>query len=51
MMRLESDLAQVLLAACRGELGEVSLTWSPELALVVVKAILALQEGDCNKKY
>ncbi|KAF8726383.1 hypothetical protein HU200_019847 [Digitaria exilis] len=38
MMRLESDLAQVLLAACRGELGKVSLTWSPELATVVVMA-------------
>ncbi|XP_052139363.1 phosphoribosylamine--glycine ligase [Oryza glaberrima] len=38
MMRLQSDLAQVLLAACRGELGSVSLTWSPELATVVVMA-------------
>ncbi|CAN6349186.1 unnamed protein product [Urochloa humidicola] len=38
MMRLESDLAQVLLAACHGELGKVSLTWSPELATVVVMA-------------
>ncbi|KAJ1265156.1 hypothetical protein BS78_08G058100 [Paspalum vaginatum] len=38
MMRLESDLAQVLLAACRGELRKVSLTWSPELATVVVMA-------------
>ncbi|PUZ63247.1 hypothetical protein GQ55_3G053000 [Panicum hallii var. hallii] len=38
MMRLESDLAQVLLAACQGELGKVSLTWSPELATVVVMA-------------
>ena len=38
MMRLESDLAQVLLAACRGELGKVSLTWSAELATVVVMA-------------
>ncbi|RLN00053.1 hypothetical protein C2845_PM06G12670 [Panicum miliaceum] len=38
MMRLESDLAQVLLAACQGELDKVSLTWSPELATVVVMA-------------
>lgn len=38
MMRLESDLAQVLLSACRGELGKVSLTWSPEIAMVVVMA-------------
>jgi phosphoribosylamine-glycine ligase len=34
MMRLESDLAQVLLSACKGELGKVSLTWSPEIAMV-----------------
>ncbi|GJN35943.1 hypothetical protein PR202_gb24761 [Eleusine coracana subsp. coracana] len=38
MMRLESDLAQVLLSACRGELEKVSLTWSPEMAMVVVMA-------------
>ncbi|KAJ1275242.1 hypothetical protein BS78_05G121400 [Paspalum vaginatum] len=38
MMRLESDLAQVLLSACRGELGNVSLAWSPEMAMVVVMA-------------
>ncbi|CAN6362704.1 unnamed protein product [Urochloa humidicola] len=38
MMRLESDLAQVLLSACRGELDNVSLTWSPEMAMVVVMA-------------
>ncbi|KAJ1695674.1 hypothetical protein LUZ63_012372 [Rhynchospora breviuscula] len=38
MMRLESDLAQALLAACRGQLGQVSLTWSPEPAMVVVMA-------------
>ena len=38
MMRLESDLAQVLLSACRGELGNVSLTWSSEMAMVVVMA-------------
>ncbi|XP_021847998.1 phosphoribosylamine--glycine ligase isoform X2 [Spinacia oleracea] len=38
MMRLESDLAQVLLAACRGELTGVSLKWSPGSAMVVVMA-------------
>ncbi|WVZ53282.1 hypothetical protein U9M48_004250 [Paspalum notatum var. saurae] len=38
MMRLESDLAQVLLSACRGELVDVSLAWSPEMAMVVVMA-------------
>ncbi|XP_074590431.1 phosphoribosylamine--glycine ligase-like [Curcuma longa] len=38
MMRLESDLARVLLAACRGELGSVSLKWSPGSAMVVVMA-------------
>lgn len=38
MVRLESDLAQVLLAACRGELSKVSLNWSPGSALVVVMA-------------
>ncbi|KAL6868328.1 hypothetical protein ACP4OV_015173 [Aristida adscensionis] len=38
MMRLESDLAQALLSACRGELGKVSLSWSPEMAMVVVMA-------------
>ncbi|KAL9228702.1 hypothetical protein vseg_004253 [Gypsophila vaccaria] len=38
MMRLESDLAQVLLAACRGELKGVTLDWSPGSAMVVVMA-------------
>lgn len=38
MVRLESDLAQVLLAACKGKLSEVSLTWSPGSAMVVVMA-------------
>ncbi|KQK04822.1 phosphoribosylamine--glycine ligase isoform X2 [Brachypodium distachyon] len=38
MMRLESYLAQVLLSACKGELGKVSITWSPEIAMVVVMA-------------
>ncbi|KAJ3676320.1 hypothetical protein LUZ60_003732 [Juncus effusus] len=38
MMRLESDLAQVLLAACKGELNRVSLTWSSESSMVVVLA-------------
>ncbi|OVA16376.1 ATP-grasp fold [Macleaya cordata] len=38
MVRFESDLAQVVLAACRGELSNVSLEWSPGLAMVVVMA-------------
>lgn len=38
MVRLESDLAQVLLAACRGELNSVSLDWAPGSAMVVVMA-------------
>ncbi|KAK2972469.1 hypothetical protein RJ640_003895 [Escallonia rubra] len=38
MVRLESDLAQVLLAASRGELNNVSLKWSPGSAMVVVMA-------------
>ncbi|KAK6915915.1 Phosphoribosylglycinamide synthetase, N-terminal [Dillenia turbinata] len=38
MVRLESDLAQVLLAACRGELSGVSLNWSAGSAMVVVMA-------------
>lgn len=38
MIRLESDLVQVLLAACRGELSGVSLNWSQGSAMVVVMA-------------
>ncbi|CAL5415702.1 unnamed protein product [Camellia sinensis] len=38
MVRLESDLAQALLAACKGELSGVSLNWSPGSAMVVVMA-------------
>ncbi|KAI7998140.1 hypothetical protein LOK49_LG10G02030 [Camellia lanceoleosa] len=38
MVRLESDLAQVFLAACKGELSGVSLNWSPGSAMVVVMA-------------
>ncbi|KAI3448359.1 hypothetical protein Pfo_005024 [Paulownia fortunei] len=38
MVRLESDLVQVLLAACKGELSGVSLDWSPGSAMVVVMA-------------
>ncbi|KAF4349080.1 phosphoribosylamine--glycine ligase [Cannabis sativa] len=38
MVRLESDLAQALLAACRGELSDGSLRWSPGSAMVVVMA-------------
>ncbi|XP_078434410.1 glycinamide ribonucleotide (GAR) synthetase [Wolffia australiana] len=38
MVRLESDLAQVLLAACRGDLGSVDLKWAHGSAMVVVMA-------------
>ncbi|KAL5138782.1 Phosphoribosylamine--glycine ligase, chloroplastic [Glycine soja] len=38
MVRLESDLVQVLLSACRGELSGLSLNWSPGSAMVVVMA-------------
>lgn len=38
MVRLESDLVQVLLAACKGNLSDVSLSWSPGSAMVVVMA-------------
>lgn len=38
MVRLESDLAQVLLAASKGGLEGVSLNWSPGSAMVVVMA-------------
>lgn len=38
MVRLESDLVQILLAACKGQLSGVSLEWSKESALVVVLA-------------
>lgn len=38
MVRLESDFAQVLLAASKGELKGISLNWSPGSAMVVVMA-------------
>ncbi|CCG07967.1 Phosphoribosylamine--glycine ligase [Pararhodospirillum photometricum DSM 122] len=38
LARLESDLLPVLLAAAQGELGEISLRWSTDAALVVVMA-------------
>lgn len=38
MVRLKSDLAQVLLAACRGELSGITLNWSSGSAMVVVMA-------------
>ncbi|MCU0942302.1 MAG: phosphoribosylamine--glycine ligase, partial [Hydrogenophaga sp.] len=38
MMRLRSNLAQVLLAATRGELDRVQLDWDPRVALGVVMA-------------
>lgn len=38
MVCLESDLVQVLRAACKGELSGISLDWSPGSAMVVVMA-------------
>ncbi|KAL8540959.1 hypothetical protein ACS0TY_002290 [Phlomoides rotata] len=38
MVRLESDLVRVLVAACKGELSGVSLEWSQGSAMVVVMA-------------
>ncbi len=38
LMRLQSNLAQVLLAATRGELDRVNLQWDPRVALGVVMA-------------
>lgn len=38
MLRLESDLLEVLLAACDGKLADVKLQWSPQAALTVVMA-------------
>lgn len=38
MMRLRSNLAQVLLSATRGELDKVTLDWDPRVALGVVLA-------------
>ena len=39
MMRLESDLLEVLLAAVKGELDQVELKWSRNAALTVVMAV------------
>ena len=38
LMRLQSNLAHVLIAATRGELGRVQLQWDPRVALGVVVA-------------
>lgn len=38
MLRLESDLLEVLLAACDGKLEGVQLKWSSDTALTVVMA-------------
>lgn len=50
MMRLRSNLAQVLLAATRGELDRVALDWDPRVALGVVLAAagypLSPRKGD-----
>ncbi|KAK8625394.1 hypothetical protein V6N13_090267 [Hibiscus sabdariffa] len=47
MVRLESDLAKVLLAACRGELKGVTLDWSPGSAMVIFHAGTAF-DSDGN---
>ncbi len=36
MMRLDSDLAEIMLACCRGDLGGLSIRWKPETAICVV---------------
>ena len=50
MMRLKSNLAQVLLAATRAELDQVTLDWDPRVALGVVLAAagypLSPRKGD-----
>jgi phosphoribosylamine--glycine ligase len=50
LMRLKSNLAQVLLAATRGELDHVQLRWDPRVALGVVMAAAgypqAPRQGD-----
>lgn len=50
LMRLQSNLAQVLLAATRGELDRVRLQWDPRVALGVVVAAAgypqAPRQGD-----
>ena len=38
MVRLESDLVQILLAVCKGELSKEKLDWLSESAMVVVMA-------------
>ena len=38
MLRLETDLLDVLMAACDGNLAGVQLQWSPDTALTVVMA-------------
>jgi len=38
LMRLQSDLLEVLLAICRGKLDEVTLRWDPRPAVCVVMA-------------
>src|SRR3546814_9343622 len=38
MMRLESDLVELIDAACSGRLGEIEPTWRDEAALTVVMA-------------
>jgi phosphoribosylamine--glycine ligase len=38
MMRLNADLAEIMLACCQGRLNEVDIRWKPETAICVVMA-------------
>jgi len=38
MMRLDSDLAEIMLACCKGELSKLSIRWKDETAICVVLA-------------
>lgn len=49
MARLESDLTQVLLAACKGELRGVTLEWAPGFAMVVVMASKGYPVASVNR--
>ncbi|KAK4378707.1 hypothetical protein RND71_000569 [Anisodus tanguticus] len=46
MVRLESDLVEILLAACRGKLDGVSLDYSPGSAMVVVMVSKGYPDGN-----
>ena len=38
MLRLQSDLLEVLMAACSGRLADVSMQWASQVALTVIMA-------------